>query len=116
HVRGRAGSVRVGQPLTPPGAGRVGVRLADPPLVADKSVPGTLSVQVGPVSPEITAATVSVSLQPVITSVSPATGAPGTPSLSVRALGAGLGGGPRVRFLPDNTPDSSLTGGHLSRS
>src|SRR5262249_60511761 len=87
----------------------VGLRLADWPLVADRGVPGTLSVQVGPVSPKIPAATVSVSLQPVITSVSPATGAPGTPSLSVRALGAGLGGATGVSFLRNNAPASSIT-------
>ena len=109
YLTGLPVSVQVGQPLTPSVAGSVSVRLADPPLVADKSVPGTLSVQVGPVSPEITAATVSVSLQPVITSVSPATGAPGTPSLSVRALGAGLGGATGVSFLRNNAPDSSIT-------
>ncbi len=102
-------SVQVAAAQTPTAASSVSVRVADPPLVADQSVLGTVSIQVGLGSPEITAATVAVAFQPVVTSVSPATGAPGTPSLSVRALGAGFGGATGVSFLRNNAPDSSIT-------
>src|SRR5262249_35540881 len=66
YLTGLPVSVQVGQPLTPSVAGSVSVRLADPPLVADKSVAGTLIVQVGPVSAESTAAAAAVSGPPVM--------------------------------------------------
>jgi len=102
-------SIQVGVPLTPFVAAGVSVRVAEPLLVVDKSVLGAISVQVGPPDAEITVGTVSVAFQPVITSVSPSTGAPATPSLAVRVLGAGFSGSTSVSFLRNNAPDSTIT-------
>ncbi len=102
-------SVGVAATLAPFVATAVSVRVAEPLLVVDRSVLGAVSVEVGPGTSEIAAAAVSVSLQPVVTSVSPATGPPATPSLVLRVLGAGLGGATDVRFLRNNATDPDIT-------
>src|SRR5947207_9052208 len=79
-------SVVVAEPLVPFVATGVSVRVAEPPLFVDRSLLGEVSVQVAPPDNETATGAVSVSFQPVITSVSPATGAPATPSLAVRVL------------------------------
>jgi len=101
-------SVRVAELLVPSVAAGVSVRVAEP-LLVDKSVLGAVSVQVAPPDTEIAIGTVSVAFQPVITSVSPATGAPATPSLAVRILGAGFSGATGVSFLRNNAVDADIT-------
>jgi len=88
------------------GAPGVSVRVAEPlvPFVA-----GGVSVRVAAPDSEIETGAVSVSFQPVITSVSPATGAPATPSLAVRVLGAGFDGATTVSFLRNNAADPNIT-------
>jgi YD repeat-containing protein len=102
-------SVQVAQPLVPFVATGVSIRVADPPLFVDRSVLGAVSVQVAPPESEIATGAVSVSFQPVITSVSPAIGAPATPSLAVRVLGAGLDGATTVSFRRNNAADPDIT-------
>lgn len=70
---------------------------------------GAVSVTVEPPSSAVTTAAVAVTREPVVTSVSPGTGAPATPSLVLRILGAGLGGATAVDVLRNNTPDPDLT-------
>src|SRR5947207_9150463 len=91
-------SVQVAEPLVPFMATGVSIRVAEPLLVVDRSILGAASVQVAPPESEIATGAVSISFRPVITSVSPATGAPATPSVSVRVLGAGLDGATTVGF------------------
>lgn len=102
-------SVQVAGALPPFLATGVSVQVAAPLLVVDQSVLGAVSVEVGPGTSETTTAAVSVSLQPVVTGVSPAIGAPATPSLALRVLGAGFGGATDVRFLRNNATDPDIT-------
>lgn len=102
-------TVQVVPALAPVVTAGVSVRVAEPALVVDRSVLGATTVQVEAAGGEIATGAVSVAVQPVITSVSPATGARATPSLAVRLLGAGLDGATAVTFLLDNTPDLDIT-------
>jgi len=108
----RAGSpvsVRVGEAAVPFVASGVSLRVAEPLVVANNSIPSSVSVQVGPPSNDLAIAAIALSFKPVITSVSPATGSPGTPSVVLRVLGAGFDGGATVSFLRNNAVDSSIT-------
>ena len=88
----------------------VSVQVAEPRLVVDRSVLGAVSVEVeSGATSGITTAAVAVVFEPVITSVSPATGAPATPSLVLRVLGAGFGGATSVSFLRNNAVDPDIT-------
>lgn len=102
-------SVQVAAALAPFVATGVSVQVAEPLLVVNQSVLGAVSVEVEPVASAIAIAAVAVSLEPVITSVSPGIGAPGTPSVVVRVLGAGFGGATDLSFLRNNTPDPDIT-------
>lgn len=87
----------------------VSVVVAAPALVVDRNVLGLVSVQVEAPGSALVGTAVAVAVEPVVTSVSPATGAPATPSLLVRILGAGLGGATAVTVLRNNAPDPDLT-------
>jgi len=102
-------SVQIATPLVPFVVAGVSLRVSEPLVVANNSVLGTVSVQVGPIESEVAIAAVGVSFQPVITSVSPASGSPGTPSVVLRVLGAGFDGATTISFLRNNTVDSSIT-------
>ncbi|MGH7341147.1 MAG: RHS repeat domain-containing protein, partial [Candidatus Rokuibacteriota bacterium] len=102
-------SVQVAPAFSPFVATGVSVRFADAPLFIDRSLAGAVSVQVESVDSGLATAAVTVAFQPVITSVSPATGPPGTPSLAVRLLGAGFDGATVVSFLRNNASDASIT-------
>lgn len=102
-------SVQVAAALAPFVATGVSVQVAEPSLVVNQSVLGAVSVEVEPGASAIATAAVAVAFEPVITSVSPATGAPATPSLAVRVLGAGFGGAIDVRVLRNNAADPDIT-------
>lgn len=87
----------------------VSVLVAETPLASNNSVGGLVSVLAGSAAGEVAVGMVAVSFQPVITSVSPASGAPGTPTLSLRVLGAGFDGATAVSFRRNNAVDSSIT-------
>ena len=87
----------------------VSVRVAAPALVVDRSVLGAVSVAIEAPGSGLAAAAVAVAFEPVVTSVSPGTGAPATPSLLVRILGAGFGGATTVNVLRQNASDPDIT-------
>lgn len=68
-----------------------------------------VSVQAASAGSEIVMDAVAVAFEPAVTIVSPATGAPATPSLAVRLLGAGLGDATAVSFLRNNAPDPDIS-------
>jgi hypothetical protein len=99
-------SVRVDDPgLRPVVAPGVGVQVfgADPiTTVAD-----TLGVRVAPADAFSQVSQVSVALEPVISSVEPSSGTPGSDML-VTIAGSGLAGATSLTFLVDNEPDTSI--------
>jgi YD repeat-containing protein len=109
YLAGAPVSVQVAESPAPFVASGVSVLVAEPPVASNNSVLGSVSVVVGPTAGEVAVAAVAVAFQPVITSVSPASGSPGTPSLSLRVLGAGLDGATLVSFFRNNAADSSIT-------
>lgn len=74
-----------------------------------KSVQASVSAVVGGDPMTSTVTTVSVSLAPVITGVSPANGARGVTGLTVTLTGAGFTGATQVTFLRNNAADSTIT-------
>ena len=104
----------------------VSVRVADLAVV-DRSVTTTVSIQVTPTATTSAAAPTvgvrvdtgaqtttvppptSVSLEPVVTSVVPATGARGAISMLVTFNGAGLTDASAVTFLRNNAADANIT-------
>lgn len=101
-------SVAVGTPQTPLVATGVSVQVAPPLLVVDRNVLGAVSVEVETPGSALASTAVAVALEPVVTSVSPGAGAPATPSLAVRILGAGFDGATAVSFLRNNAADPDL--------
>ena len=81
-----------------------------------KSVQASVSAVIGGDPMTSTMATVSVSLAPVVTSVSPATGARGATGLSVTLTGSGFTGATQVTFLRNNAADSTITNSLVSVS
>jgi len=108
----------------------VGVQVADPGLrvVAAPVVgvqPATEAagltavaalVGVSPPTPDVFAGItqVSVSLEPLVTSISPATGARGTTSLALTITGSGLAGATAIDFLLNNAADGAITATNLA--
>lgn len=104
----------------------VSVALAEPPVTVNKSVTASVSIQVGElVTPLVLGSLVSVQLaepattfaaapqtavafQPVVTGVTPATGAPGT-TLTLTLTGAGFSGATSLTFLLNNASDGAIT-------
>jgi YD repeat-containing protein len=87
----------------------VSVRVADLAVV-DRSVTTTVSIRVAPIATASAAApTVSVQVEPVVTSVVPATGARGAISMLVTFDGAGLTDASVVTFLRNNAADANIT-------
>jgi len=75
----------------------------------NKSVQTSVSARIGG-EPSATASTaVSVNIGPVITAVSPATGARGATGLAVTLAGAGFTDATLVTFLKNNVADSTVT-------
>jgi YD repeat-containing protein len=109
YLAGAPVSVQVAESPAPFVASGVSVLVAEPAVASNNNVLGSVSVVVGPTTGEVAVAAVAVAFQPVITSVSPASGSPGTPSLSLRVLGAGLDGATLVSFFRNNAADSSIT-------
>jgi len=109
YLAGAPVSVQVAESLSPLSVTGVSVSVAEQALASNNNVLGTVSVQVGPTAGEVAVATVAVAFEPVITSVSPAIGSPGTPSLSLRVLGAGFDAATLISFLRNNAVDSSIT-------
>jgi hypothetical protein len=68
-----------------------------------------VSVRVDAAAQTSAASATSVSVEPVITSVVPATGARGAISMLVTLNGAGLTGATAVTFLRNNAVDANLT-------
>ena len=81
-----------------------------------KSVQASVSAVIGgdPMARAVT--TVSVSLGPVITGVSPANGARGATGLTVTLTGAGFTGATQVTFLRNNAADTTVTNSLVSVS
>lgn len=87
----------------------VSVRVADLAVV-DRSVTATVSIRMTPTATTSAAApTVSVQVEPVVTSVVPATGARGAISMLVTFGGAGLTDASAVTFLRNNAADGNIT-------
>jgi YD repeat-containing protein len=87
----------------------VSVRVADLAVV-DRSVTATVSIRVTPTATTSAAAPiVSVQVEPVVTSVVPATGARGAISVLVTFDGAGLTDASAVTFLRNNAADANIT-------
>ena len=102
-------SVQVAAPRVPVVGTSVSVQVAAPTLVVDRSVLGTVSVEVEAPGSPLAATAVAITLEPVVTSVSPGTGAPATPSVLLRILGAGFGGATSVNVLRNNAADPDIT-------
>lgn len=81
-----------------------------------KSVQASVSAVIGGNPMISTVATASVSLAPVVTGVSPATGARGATGLSVTLTGSGFTGATQVTFLRNNAADSTITNSLVSVS
>ncbi len=90
---------------------------APPSSAVDKNVTASVSVAIfAPPSSTVdnnVVASVSVALQPVITSVSPATAAPGTSNLPITILGSGFTGATALSFLLNNAVDANITVSNL---
>ncbi|MGH7279064.1 MAG: IPT/TIG domain-containing protein [Candidatus Rokuibacteriota bacterium] len=92
----------------------VSVRVAEPVVAVDRNVVANVSVHVAEADARFAAAPlVTVSREPVITAISPATGSPGT-NVSITISGAGLGAVTSLVFLLDNEADSSIVAGNLA--
>lgn len=118
----------------PPGfvtAGSVSVGFRGINIRLDKNVTASVSVQVdapntltafgGPVSVQVADASafsiapaITVTLAPVITTVSPATAAPGTADLLITVTGSGLSGATALTFLLNNSPDGNISVANLA--
>ena len=81
-----------------------------------KSVQASVSAVIGGDPMARTVITVSVSLGPVITGVSPANGARGATGLTVTLTGAGFTGATQVTFLRNNAADTTVTNSLVSVS
>jgi YD repeat-containing protein len=81
-----------------------------------KSVQASVSAVVGGDPLATLATVVSVGLGPVISGVSPATGARGASGLTVTLTGAGFTGATQVTFLRNNAADSNITNSLVSVS
>jgi YD repeat-containing protein len=77
---------------------------------------GPVSVAVTPQSAPAASGPVSVSRGPVVTAVSPNTGAQGSSNLPVSLSGANCQGASAIRFLRNGATDSSLTASTVSAS
>ena len=77
---------------------------------------GPVSVAVTPQSAPAASGLVSVSRGPVVTAVSPNTGAQGSSNLPVSLSGANCQGASAIRFLRNGATDSSLTASTVSAS
>jgi hypothetical protein len=85
------------------------VAFAAPPAVADKSVTSAVSVQfAGSVTAFANTAVVSVTVEPVVTGVTPGSATAGS-SLTLTITGRGLGATIAVSFLRNNVTDTTIT-------
>jgi hypothetical protein len=81
-----------------------------------KSVQAAVSAVIGGDPMANAVATVSVSLAPAVTGVSPASGARGATGLTVTLTGAGFTGATQVTFLRNNAADTTITNSLVSVS
>jgi YD repeat-containing protein len=88
---------------------RVSVGVNQVPQTFDKSVTGTVSVRVASTDATAVARPVTVTVGPVITSVSPPNGARGSVDLAVTVTGSGLADATSLAFLLNNTSDPNVT-------
>lgn len=87
----------------------VSVGLAPPPHTVDKNVTGSVSVRMAAASSALLAAApVTVTPEPVITAVSPASGVRGATNLPVTITGAGFRGATALTFLRNNAVDGNI--------
>ena len=73
-------------------------------------------VGVSPPTPDVFAGItqVSVSLEPLVSSISPAAAARGTTNLTLTMTGSGLGGATAIDFLLNNAADGAITATNLT--
>ena len=80
-----------------------------PVLASNANVTGSVSVQVGAPAGAVAGGGLSISMGPVVTSVSPSTGARGTSGLVLRLVGAELADASGLAFRLNNVPDTTIT-------
>jgi hypothetical protein len=92
------------------------VAFAAPPAVVDKSVTSAVSVQfAGSVTAFANTAVVSVTVEPVVTGVTPGSATAGS-SLTLTTTGRGLGATIAVSFLRNNVTDTTITVNQITPS
>lgn len=97
-------------------SGSLSVGMNQVPQTFDKNVMGTVSVRVASSDATAVARPVTVTVGPVITSVSPPNGERGTVDLAITIAGSGFADATGLAFLLSNTPDSNITVSALTAS
>lgn len=107
-------TVTVIPPITGTVTASVSIRV-DEPKIVNRSVDALVSVGVAQ-SATTTGESplVSVSVEPVVTTVAPPTGARGAVALLVTIDGAGFTGATQLEFLRNNAPDAAITVANLT--
>ena len=80
-----------------------------PLLASDANVTGSVSVQVGTPAGAVAGGGLAISMGPVVTSVSPSTGARATSGLVLRIVGAELADASGLAFRLNNVLDNTIT-------
>jgi len=115
EVRGLAAQAFVFTIVTPPqgtlaSSQSLSIATAAPPSAVDRNLPTSLSIAWGVAARWFPhAPAVAVAREPLITAVTPSSGAAGTPSLEVTLSGVGLAETTAVEFLLGEAPDGSIT-------
>ena len=92
------------------------VAFGAPPAVVDKSITSAVSVQfAGSATAFANAAVVSVTVEPVVTGVTPGSATAGS-SLTLTITGRGLAGTTAVTFLRNNVTDTTITVNQITPS
>jgi YD repeat-containing protein len=101
-------SVRFGQPMISNSL-QASVSVVIGGTTITKSLQTSVSARIGGDPSAVTTTAVSVSVSPVITDVSPATGVRGATGLAVTLTGAGFSDATQVTFLRNNVTDTTIT-------
>ena len=109
-LAGPAVSVQVGPVLASDKNVTAAVSVQVAPLLASNAnVTGSVSVQVGTPGGAVTGGGLAISIGPVVTSVSPTTGARATSALVLRIAGAELAAASGLAFRLNNVLDNTIT-------
>ncbi len=122
RVVGQAAGLTSAPPVTVGSAAAAPAQAAAGPVTVGVSQPTGAQAVSGPVTVGVTAAQgaqalsgpVSVTGSPVVTAVTPASGAPGSTALGVTVTGANLQGASAIQWLLNGLPDATLTASALT--